>query len=200
MLDRLARALWHFSRRRRKTIYFPPEHYRIPQLALRDRPQPLMALPEHKRTPALLHAPLVSRQNRGRRFFRLHRKTFFPSRHQRTRRQPHQVHGVGIHTGFIKIVNSPHQPPIGVSPGAEVLHVQIAHRQNMRHLVEFRTNLRPHLNPAIKRSPKERKKTRPHLRVLEPQIGLNPSDVQPQPILKLLRSLNNVHSRLTIRS
>ena len=64
MLNRLARAFWNFSLGRRQTIHLPPEHSRIAQLALRDRPQLLMILAQHKCPPARLHAALVSRQNR----------------------------------------------------------------------------------------------------------------------------------------
>src|ERR1700686_3516993 len=193
MLNRPAGALWYFSFYCRKTIHFLPEHYRIPQFALRDRPQPLVALLQHKRTSALLHASFVSRQYCRCRFFRPHSQAILTCRQQRARRQPHQIHCVGIQTRFIKIVNAPHQAPIGISPGAEILHVQIAHRQNMRYSIQFRTLLRPDLQPAIESGPKERKKRRRHLLMLDPQIGLNNVDVQPQPILILLCSLNNVH-------
>ena len=118
----------------------------------------------------------------------------FSRRQQRTGRQPHQVHRVGEEAGLVEIVDSPHQPPIGISPGAEVLHVQVADRQETRHVIQFRAHLGPYLHPTIESRPKEWKKGRRHLLVLEPQIGLDNSDVQSQPILEPSGGLNDVHS------
>ena len=60
MLDRLAGTFRNFSFDGRKTVDFLPEHDRIAQLALRNRPQPLMVLAQHKRTAARFHPALIS--------------------------------------------------------------------------------------------------------------------------------------------
>jgi hypothetical protein len=91
-----------------------------------------MLLAQHKGTPALLEPSFVSFQNGICRLLRLHCQALFARRYDGTDRQPDQVERVGVQTRLIEIVHAPHQPSIGVAPSPEVLHVQIAHRQDAR--------------------------------------------------------------------
>ena len=103
--------------------------------------------------------------------------------HVRAGRQAHQITGVRQPGGFVEIVHSPDQAAVGVAPGAEILHVQVAHRQRFGPRSEIAADLRPDLRPAIVGGAHERKQRRFHLGVLQFQIVGNQGDVGCEPRL-----------------
>ena len=60
-----------------------------------------------------------------------------------------EIVGVGHGMGFVEVVDAPDQAAFNVAPGAEIFHVQVAHRQHARSLGKFGAHLRPDLRPAV---------------------------------------------------
>src|SRR5580704_18299665 len=98
---------------------------------------------------------------------------FFTGCKQSAGRQADQIHSVGVGTGFIEIVDSPDQASVDIAPCAEVLHVQVAYRQDMRNFVEVGTSLGPHLQPAVEGRAKKWKEGGRHPLVLQAQVRLD---------------------------
>jgi hypothetical protein len=83
-----------------------------------------------------------------------------------------------------------------IAPGAEILHVQIAHSQHLRRPGQVGTNLRPHLNPAVEGGAQKLKWIRGHAGVFQSQIGRNNRNVFGQPRFILLGRFFDTHRML----
>ena len=78
--------------------------------------------------------------------------------------------------GLVEIVHAPDEPPLRIAPGAKILEVEIADRENFRSAGQFRAVLRPKLRPAIIGGAKEEERIGPHLLVLVIEVALDNGD------------------------
>src|SRR5260221_12058460 len=63
--------------------------------------------------------------------------------------QANKVHRVRRRPGFVEIVDSPDQPALEVTPGAEVFDVQVAYGKNLRHPGQVWADHRQPLRPPV---------------------------------------------------
>src|SRR5947207_2295381 len=89
------------------------------------------------------------------------RMTMFPSG-----AEADEVEGVGHAGRLIEVVDAPDQSALRIRPGAEVLDMNVADRQYLRRIREFRTDRRHRLGEAPIRRAQERKGVQTHLLVL----------------------------------
>src|ERR1035438_4843524 len=196
MLNRIARAHGNFSPHGGKAINLSPKDDGIAQLALGDGAQPLVTFLQDEGAAAVLKGMAVALENRGGGILGLHGQVLFARSKDGAGRQPHEVDGVRKDAGFVKIVDAPYETSVGVAPGAEVFHVQVANRENGWRTLQFRADLRPHFQPAIESCAEEGKNAGGHLLVLDLQIAGNDVDVPAEPVLELLSGFNYVHRLL----
>ena len=140
-----------------------------------------MMFAKHNGAPTRLQRIPVAGQDGITGTFRIRAKMVRFDGQPRARGQPDQVHGIGHDGHFIEIIDAPHQTPLTVAPRPEILHMQIAHRQNRRGPDNLGTNLRPELTPPVKGPPQKRKHRPPHQRMLQPQISCDQGDLTSQP-------------------
>ena len=114
-------------------------------------------------------------------------------RYMGTGSKAHEVHGVGHRVRFVKVVDSPDQPPFAVSPGSKIFKVQIAHCKQKRRYRRFSGYFAPNLRPPVKRGTKEWKKTEGHLLMLERKCRAIQRDAGSHPLFVILRRLVNIH-------
>ena len=107
--------------------------------------------------------------------------------------QAHQIDGVGHAADFVEVVHAPDEPAFDVAPGAEILHVQIAHREQLGSIGAFRADLRIQLRPAIECGAEEREDRFPHQPVLERQIFRHDFQLMRQPLFVGRRRFTKVH-------
>ena len=145
MLNRLSRTFRYRSLNGWQSIYFSPEQYWVPQLVFGDRPKPYVLLAQHKWKPTLLHASLVPSQDCGGGVFWPYREALFLRRQQRARSEPDQIHGVGINTGLVEIVDAPDKPAVAIAPSAKIFDVQVAHCEDRWRWLKVCANISPQL-------------------------------------------------------
>jgi len=63
--------------------------------------------------------------------------------------QSYQVIGVGQRVGLVKIFHTPTEAAFRISPGAETVDVQIAHRKHFGRVAQLCADGGPHLRPAV---------------------------------------------------
>src|SRR5262245_20110082 len=97
----------------------------IAQIARYEFTQPTMALGQDEWLASFLHSFLVSREDCFARCVGIARQTVLLDCQAGADRQPHQVARVWDDAGFIKVVHTPDQTAFPVTPGAEVIHVQV---------------------------------------------------------------------------
>src|SRR5512135_521328 len=137
-----------------------------------------MVLGQHERGATLLGAGAIALQNGLHRRPRLEVQPVLLDREERARGESDQVARVRQRPGLVIVVHAPHQPALEVAPRAEVLHVEITHREDLRSIQQSGTDHRPALRPAEERSSEEGEGCLRHRRVLAPQVGGN----EPQPL------------------
>src|SRR5262245_22121681 len=115
-------------------------------------------------------------------------------RQEGTRSETDKITGIRNGGGFIKIIYAPDQASFGIKPRAKILYVQIADSQDLRSVLQVRTQLRPELNPAIKRCAQERKRILCHLVMLLCKVLLNHAEPLLKPLLITLSRFNNIHN------
>ena len=108
--------------------------------------------------------------------------------------ETNQINGVGHGAGFVKIIDAPDQAAFHITPGAEVFHVKIADRENVRRVRQFRADLRPELGPAIVRRAKEREEFVLHASVFEAEVLLVEVHALGKPFLEVPSGLDDVHA------
>jgi len=123
----------------------------------------------------------------------LHRQMSCLDRKNRADGQSQQVIGEGQLGGFIEVVYSPDQAAFDIPPGSEIFDMKVAHAQDLGSFGQIRTDLRPHLHPAIKRGPQEWKYPLGHTLVLQLEIALHQLGVRTQPGFILSSCLADVH-------
>ena len=109
-------------------------------------------------------------------------------------RQADEIVGVRHGMSFVEVVDAPDQTSFDVAPGAEILYVQVAHRQHVRPLGKIGTHLRPDLRPAVVGGSQKGKDRRLHVGVLEAQIFLDQIGAMAEPLFKLAGRFDDVHS------
>src|SRR5215471_7051184 len=86
---------------------------------------------------------------------------------QKTSRSPsEQVECVGHEACIVEIVDAPHEPPLGITPGPEILDMGITHRQYGRRALEFAEPDLDQLAPTKESGAKEGQRIATHPRVL----------------------------------
>ena len=101
--------------------------------------------------------------------------------------QSYQVDRIRHPAGFVEIIDAPDQTAFGVSPGAEILHMQIADGQNFRCIRCLGRDLRPQLRPAIEGRAQKRKQCLAHDRMFALQVFGNQPDLASEPFLIIRR-------------
>src|SRR5277367_284250 len=110
--------------------------------------------------------------------------------------QTNQINGERLNGSFVKIVDAPNEPAFDITPGAEVLHVQVADGEDGWSVGGHGADFRPNLDPAIKSGPKERKCRPGHLLMLQAKIFLHQRNMLAKPFLETAGGLDDVHGSL----
>ena len=84
---------------------------------------------------------------------------------------------------FVEIVDAPDHAAFGVAPGAEILDMQIADREELRRIGELRTGLAIKRHPAIESPAQERERGLAHFAMLQREIGFDQLDPRAGPAL-----------------
>jgi len=100
---------------------------------------------------------------------------------QRAGSQAYQVVGVGQAPCLVEIVDAPDQAAFDIPPGAEVLDVQISHRQRFGRARRVAAHFLPDLRPAVIGCAQEGKDGGTHLLVLERQVFIHDAQMATQP-------------------
>src|SRR5258708_35401038 len=111
--------------------------------------------------------------------------------------QTHEIGGVRHSVNFIEVVDAPDEPALGIAPGPEVFHVQIAYCEELWRGGEFGANLGPDLRPAVKGCTQKRKHSRGHFLMFVAQILTDKLDAAGEPFLDVLCSFMNLHRRIS---
>src|SRR5260221_4270453 len=106
--------------------------------------------------------------------------------------QANEVHRVGCRPRFVEIVDSPDQPALEVTPGAEVFDVQVAYSKNLRRPGRVWADQRPPLRPPVKRGAKKRKRRLSHVAMLQSYVGLHHPHVARRPLFEMGGGFDNV--------
>ena len=109
-------------------------------------------------------------------------------------RKPHQIDGVGHGPGFIEVVDTPDKAAFDVAPGAEVFHMEITNRQDVRSFRQLGTNLRPELGKAVVSRAEEGEQLRLHARMLQAEIFFVEMSAEAQPFFKVATGFDYVHA------
>lgn len=108
--------------------------------------------------------------------------------------ESHQIDGVGHGPGFVEVVDTPDEAALDVTPGAEILDVEIADRKDVRSLGEFGTDLGPELGPAEVSCAEEGEKFRLHAGVFEAEVVLIEVSALGQPAFEVAGGFDDVHA------
>jgi hypothetical protein len=141
MLEQPLNALGRLGTR--KADELSPELHRIALCAQGHRPQIRMVLFEHEWLAAGRKRLGITFEHCRRRGAVVNREAVLSLGEDGARDQPHEIDGIGHAGDFIEIVHAPNEPALGIPPGAEVLHVKIAHREQARRVREVWTGLLP---------------------------------------------------------
>jgi hypothetical protein len=112
----------------RKADEFSPELDRIALGAQGHRAQIRMALFEHERLAARSKRSGIAFEHGRRRGAVVNGEEVLSLGEHGARDQPHEIDGIGHAGDFIEIVDAPNESALGIPPGAEVLNVEIADR------------------------------------------------------------------------
>src|SRR5580692_10528152 len=198
MLDGFDCADGNFALPGRQTVHFHPEANWVAQFVFRDLAKPLVVFAEDEWSSLFAHAFAVAFENGIANVFFFDGQVSRGRRQVRAHGQANQVIGVGHGVSFVKIVDAPDQAALDVAPRAEVLDMQVAHGEHTRAFRQLRTNLGPYLRPTVVRGPQERKDFGFHVLVFEAKVRLDDLGVVAEPVFKLARGFDDVHSEATI--
>src|SRR5579859_5527917 len=177
-----------------KSIHFCPEMDGVAQLALGDLAKPVVGLAENERQSFGAHGVAIAFENRiANAFLFQHDVSRFDGQ-MRAYGEADQIVGVGHGIGFVEIVDAPDEAAFRIAPGAEILDVQVAYREQLRTLGEFGTDLGPELRPAVVGGAQKREDRSLHVAVLRVQISLDDVGAMAEPVFKVAGSLTDVHS------
>ncbi len=162
---------------------------RLGQARGRHVAQRLRVLGEHERAAAPLEPLAIAAEDGVARLLGADLEMAALDRQVRAGGEPHEVMGVRQPAGLVEVVDPPHQPPLGVAPGAEVLDVQVAHGQHLGGAQQIGAHLRPALRPAVVGGAQEEKQRLLHVPVLLLQVLGHQRDLAGQPALVAVRGL-----------
>jgi len=114
---------------------------------------------------------LIALEDRVRRALGVDRERVLADREVGAGGETHEVVRVRQGMRLVEVVDAPGEPALAVAPGAEVLDVEIADREDARRLRELGAGLRPDAAPAVERRTQERKGRLRHASVLEAEIA-----------------------------
>src|SRR5262249_30878389 len=98
--------------------------------------------------------------------------------------KPHQIGSVSGWPSFGKVIDTPDQTTFAVTPGAEVLHVEIADGEDLRSLGQFGADQRPELGPSVKRGAEKWEDSFGHEPVLEREVAMDKLNLLAGPALR----------------
>ena len=198
MLDGFEGADRNFALPCGQAIHFRPEADRVAQFVFGNLAQPLVVFAEDESSSFFSHALAVAIENGITNIFFFDGQVSGRGCQVRAHGQANQVVGVGHGVSFVEVVNAPNQAAFNVAPRAEVLHMQVADSQYTRTCGQLRTNLGPHLRPTVIRGTQERKYRGFHILVFEAKVRLDDVGVVAEPVFKLTRGFDDVHTEATI--
>src|SRR5258706_1726331 len=100
-------------------------------------------------------------------------------RQQRARRQPQEIEHERHLGGLVEIVDAPHQPALGVAPGAEILQVDVADREHGGRIGQLGTAREHRLRQAQVDRAQEAERAVAHDWVLGLEIGFDEGVAEP---------------------
>ena len=92
---------------------------------------------------------------------------------------------------FVEVIHTPDLSTVGIAPRAEVLDVQIAHREHFGSPLKWTAVSLPQLTPAIVCGSQEQKLIRLHLPMLEHKVWPEHLHLFCEPLLVEPRTLKN---------
>ena len=176
-----------------KRVHFCPEVDGVAEFTFRDQAKPLVFFTKHESASFFAHAFSIAFEQCVADVFAFEGKTSGLGGEMGADGRPNQIDGIGHGPGLIKVVDSPDQPALDVTPGTKILNVEIADSQNLRSFGEIRANFGPELRPTVKGRAEEREKLFLHAGVFEAKILLVQMCVLRQPGLELAGGLDHVH-------
>ena len=115
-------------------IHLRPEMNRIAQFTLRNLAQPVVVLAQDEGQTAFAQGFAIAFENGIADVFLLERQVARLGRQVSAHGQADQIVGIRHGMSFVEVVDAPDQASFDVAPGAEILHVQVAHRQHLGRL------------------------------------------------------------------
>ena len=143
-------------------VHFLPETNGIAEFTSGDETQPLMLFAKNEGAALFLHAFAVALEHGAADVFAFEGKASGLDGEVGADGQADQIDGVGHRPGFVEIIDAPDEAAFDVTPGAEVLDVEIADREDVRSFREVGTDLGPELRPAVVGGAEEGEKFRLH--------------------------------------
>src|SRR5882724_529497 len=102
-----------------------------------------------------------------------------------------EVNRVSGGPGLVQVIDAPDEAAFEVAPGAEVLDVEIADGEHGRRSGEVMAEMRPELQPAIKRGAEKGECRAGHLLVLRLQVLLDDWKMIGEPLFKIGRGFHD---------
>jgi hypothetical protein len=195
MFDSVDCADGSFSFQRRKRVDFLPEANGISKLTCGNCAEPGVLLAKDEGTSLFAQAFTIAAKNGVADIGAFDWKASGLGGEVGADGEAHLIDSVSRGPGFIEVVDSPDEAAFNVSPGPEVLDMEIANGENAWGMGEIRTDLRPDLRPTVKRSAEKHEEVRLHIRVFKAEILLIDMSALGQPGFKLARGLDDVHAR-----
>lgn len=194
MFQRLLCAARHFPLEIRQGIQLLPEADWIAKLAFCNLAQPTMLFTQDKGAASVLHAVAVPGENGFASFMMLQRQVASFGCKVRADSEPNQIVGVRERIAFVEIVDAPDKPAFGITPGPEILDMQIADCQDTRGLHEVGANFRPELSPTVVRGSKKKEKFSLHTEMFQTQVFPYDVGAMSQPVFIAARGFDYVHT------
>lgn len=104
-----------------------------------------------------------------------------------------EVLSEGEGSGFVEVIDAPDQAAFGVTPGAEIFHMEIAYGKDREGAREIGAEFGPELDPAIEGCAKEAEGIVRHGLVLLLEIGWDKFEMSAEPFFIAAGGLGDAH-------
>ncbi len=181
--ERPANARGRFTAGLRHSLEFVPECLGVLQAVNGHFVERVMVLGKDERLRSGRQGLLIPREDGGGSPLGLEGQVVVLDREDDAGREAHEIIGVGQGPDFIVVVHAPHQAPLEISPGPEILHVEVTDGEHQRRIEQLGTSHGPPLGPAEERRAEEGKGGLGHRGVLAPEVEAPERELGTQPAL-----------------
>ncbi len=172
-----------------------PEGVRVGGSRRLESGEPRVPLGGDERLPALFEAPAIAVEHDRAHVVLVQREVLVSHGDERARAEAQQVERVRQRGRLVEVVDAPREPPLGVAPAAEVLHVQVADGEQLGRLHQLgrRLLLEPREPEVVRRAQEERRRLGHPLVLAREVVVEDGAELRAQPALVGGRRLDGVH-------